>query len=105
MIEPIFDLILKILYWFIDIVSSSVVFTTKDIQNIISWFERIYSSDEELSDYERETYLKLAKYFILDEKAMSWSDNFPLLMEMISDFLNNLENDDYAVSDVSVSIY
>ena len=51
--------------------SSSVVFTKKDIQNIISWFERIYNSDEEMSDYERETYLKLAKYFIIDEQAMS----------------------------------
>ena len=49
----------------------SVVFTTKDIENIISWFERIYSSDEEMSDFERETYLKLAKYFILDQKSMS----------------------------------
>ena len=47
------------------------VFNTKDIENIISWFERLYNSDEEISDYERETYLKLAKYFILDEKAMS----------------------------------
>ena len=47
------------------------VFNTKDIENIISWFERIYNSDEEISDYERETYLKLAKYYILDEKAMS----------------------------------
>ena len=51
--------------------SSSVIFTTKDIENIISWFERVYSSYDEMSDYERETYLKLAKYFILDEKAMS----------------------------------
>ena len=24
------------------------VFSTKDIENIISWFERIYSSDEEV---------------------------------------------------------
>ena len=47
------------------------VFNTKDIENIISWFERIYNSDEEISDYERETYLKLAKFYILDEKAMS----------------------------------
>tara|TARA_Y100001936_G_scaffold145284_1_gene141676 strand:- start:117 stop:275 length:159 start_codon:yes stop_codon:yes gene_type:complete len=47
------------------------VFSTKDIENIISWFERIYNSDEEVSDFERETYLKLAKYFILEEKAMS----------------------------------
>ena len=47
------------------------VFNTKDIENIISWFERLYNSDEEISDYERETCLKLAKYFILDEKAMS----------------------------------
>ena len=47
------------------------VFNTKDIENIISWFERLYNSDEDISDYERETYLKLAKYFILDEKAMS----------------------------------
>ena len=47
------------------------VFNTNDIENIISWFERLYNSDEEISDYERETYLKLAKYFILDEKAMS----------------------------------
>ena len=47
------------------------VFNTKDIENIISWFERLYNSEEEISDYERETYLKLAKYFILDEKAMS----------------------------------
>ena len=47
------------------------VFNTKDIENIISWFERLYNSDEEISDYERETYLKLAKYFILEEKAMS----------------------------------
>ena len=47
------------------------VFNTKDIENIISWFERLYNSDEEISDYERETYLKLSKYFILDEKAMS----------------------------------
>ena len=47
------------------------VFNTKDIENINSWFERLYNSDEEISDYERETYLKLAKYFILDEKAMS----------------------------------
>ena len=47
------------------------VFNTKDIENIISWFERLYNSDEEISDYERETYLKLAKYFILDAKAMS----------------------------------
>ena len=46
------------------------VFSTKDIENIISWFERIYNSDEEISDFERETYLKLAKYFILAEKAM-----------------------------------
>ena len=46
------------------------VFNTKDIENIISWFERLYNSDEEISDYERETYLKLAKYFILEEKAM-----------------------------------
>ena len=46
------------------------VFSTKDIENIISWFERIYSSDEEISDFERETYLKLAKYFILEEKSM-----------------------------------
>ena len=46
------------------------VFSTKDIENIIAWFERIYSSDEEISDFERETYLKLAKYFILEEKAM-----------------------------------
>ena len=46
------------------------VFSTKDIENIISWFERIYNSDEEISDFERETYLKLAKYFILEEKAM-----------------------------------
>ena len=55
------------------IVSMSDVseFNTKDIENIISWFERIYNSDEEISDYERETYLKLAKYYILDEKAMS----------------------------------
>ena len=30
------------------------MFTTLDRQNIISWFERIYNSDEELSDYERE---------------------------------------------------
>ena len=51
--------------------SSSVIFTTKHIENIISWFERVYSSDDEMSDYERETYLKLAKYFIIDEKAMS----------------------------------
>ena len=71
MIEPIFDLIGKILYESSKPKSSSVVFTTKDIQNIISWFERIYNSDEEMSDYERETYLKLAKYFILDEKALS----------------------------------
>jgi len=71
MIEPIFDLIGKILYESSKPMSSSVVFTTKDIQNIISWFERIYNSDEEMSDYERETYLKLAKYFILDEKALS----------------------------------
>ena len=71
MIEPIFDLILKILYLIKNGMSSSVVFTTKDIQNIISWFERLYNSDEEMSDYERETYLKLAKYFILDEKALS----------------------------------
>ena len=71
MIEPIFDLIGKILYESSKPMSSSVVFTTKDIQNIISWFERIYNSDEEMSDYERETYLKLAKYFILDEQAMS----------------------------------
>ncbi len=71
MIEPIFDLIGKILYEPSKSMSSSVVFTTKDIQNIISWFERIYNSDEEMSDYERETYLKLAKYFILDEKALS----------------------------------
>ena len=61
MIEPIFDLIGKILYESSKPMSSSVVFTTKDIQNIISWFERIYNSDEEMSDYERETYLKLAK--------------------------------------------
>jgi len=54
-----------------NIMSSSVIFTTKDIENIISWFERVYSSDDEMSDYERETYLKLAKYFILDEKSMS----------------------------------
>ena len=47
------------------------VFNTKDIENIISWFERIYNSDEEISDYERETYLKLAKYYMLDEKAMA----------------------------------
>ena len=47
------------------------VFNTKDIENIISWFERLYNSDEDISDYERETYLKLAKYFILEEKAMS----------------------------------
>ena len=66
MIEPIFDLIGKILYESSKPMSSSVVFTTKDIQNIISWFERLYNSDEEMSDYERETYLKLAKYFILD---------------------------------------
>ena len=71
MIEPIFDLIVKILYESSKPMSSSVVFTTKDIQNIISWFERLYNSDEEMSDYERETYLKLAKYFILDEKALS----------------------------------
>ena len=71
MIEPIFDLIGKILYESSKHMSSSVVFTTKDIQNIISWFERLYNSDEEMSDYERETYLKLAKYFILDEKALS----------------------------------
>ena len=71
MIELIFDLIMKIPYMKNIHMSSSVIFTTKDIQNIISWFERIYNSDEELSDYERETYLKLAKYFILDEKAMS----------------------------------
>ena len=71
MIEPIFDLIGKILYESSKPMSSSVVFTTKDIQNIISWFERIYNSDEEMSDYERETYLKLAKYFILYEKALS----------------------------------
>ena len=71
MIEPIFDLIGKILYESSKPMSSSVVFTTKDIQNIISWFERIYNSDEEMSDYERETYLKLAKYFILDEKELS----------------------------------
>ena len=71
MIEPIFDVIGKILYESSKPMSSSVVFTTKDIQNIISWFERIYNSDEEMSDYERETYLKLAKYFILDEKALS----------------------------------
>ena len=71
MIEPIFDLIGKILYESSKPMSSSVVFTTKDIQNIISWFERLYNSDEEMSDYEREPYLKLAKYFILDEKALS----------------------------------
>ncbi len=71
MIEPIFDLIWKILWLSKNGMSSSVVFTTKDIQNIISWFERIYNSDEEMSDYERETYLKLAKYFIIDEQAMS----------------------------------
>ena len=71
MIEPIFDLIGKILYESSKPMSSSVVFTTKDIQNIISCFERLYNSDEEMSDYERETYLKLAKYFILDEKALS----------------------------------
>ena len=71
MIEPIFDLIGKILYESSKPMSSSEVFTTKDIQNIISWFERLYNSDEEMSDYERETYLKLAKYFILDEKALS----------------------------------
>ena len=71
MIEPIFDLIGKILYESSKPMSSSVVFTTKDIQNIMSWFERLYNSDEEMSDYERETYLKLAKYFILDEKALS----------------------------------
>ena len=71
MIEPIFDLIGKILYESSKPMSSSVVFTTKDIQNIISWFERLYNSDEEMSDYERETYLKLAKYFIIDEQAMS----------------------------------
>ncbi len=46
------------------------VFSTKDIENIISWFERIYSRVEEISDCERETYLKLAKCFILEEKAM-----------------------------------
>jgi len=46
------------------------VFSTKDIENIISWFERIYNSEEEISDFERETYLKLAKYFILEEKSM-----------------------------------
>ena len=61
--------------------SSSVVFTTKDIQNIISWFERIYTSDEEMSDYERQTYLKLAKYFILDEQAMSELGNFLLFWD------------------------
>ena len=52
------------------IMPEMTVFSTKDIENIISWFERIYSSDEEISDFERETYLKLAKYFILEEKAM-----------------------------------
>ena len=83
--------------------SSSVVFTTKDIQNIISWFERIYNSDEELSDYERETYLKLAKYFILDEKAMSWTKINSLFMETIWDFLNSLKNDGFSVLHVSVS--
>ena len=51
--------------------SEVAVINTKDIENIISWFERIYTSDEEISDYERETYLKLAKYFVLDEKSMS----------------------------------
>ena len=51
--------------------SEVAVFNTKDIENIISWFERIYTSDEEISDYERETYVKLAKYFVLDEKSMS----------------------------------
>ena len=50
--------------------SELTVFSAKDIENIISWFERIYSSDEEISDFERETYLKLAKYFILEEKSM-----------------------------------
>jgi|TARA_B110001454_G_C12389945_1_gene296322 hypothetical protein len=51
--------------------SEITVFNNRDIENIISWFERIHSSGEEISDYECETYLKLAKYFILDEKAMS----------------------------------
>ena len=50
--------------------SEITVFSTRDIENIISWFERIYSSEEEISDFERETYLKLAKYFILEEKSM-----------------------------------
>ena len=38
------------------------VFNTKDIENIISLFERLYNSDEEISDYERETYLKPVSY-------------------------------------------
>ena len=55
---------------YVNIMPEVTVFSTKDIENIISWFERIYSSDEEISDFERETYLKLAKYFILEEKSM-----------------------------------
>ncbi len=53
--------------------SEVTLFSSRDIENIISWFERIHSSGEEISDYECETYLKLAKYYILDEKAMSYN--------------------------------
>jgi len=55
-----------------DILSQQVVFTTKDILNIVSWFEKIYSEkDNQMRNDERETYLKLAKYFVIEKRVLN----------------------------------
>lgn len=49
-----------------------VIFTDQDISNIIEWFEERYEKhDGNIPNSERETYLKVAKYWKLNPQGMS----------------------------------
>ena len=49
-----------------------VVFTSKDIENITGWFEERYKAHSgNIPDSERETYVKLAQYWVLEPKGLN----------------------------------
>tara|TARA_B100000029_G_scaffold187862_1_gene185300 strand:+ start:5381 stop:5581 length:201 start_codon:yes stop_codon:yes gene_type:complete len=54
-----------------NILTQQVVFTKKDILNIVSWFDEQYDKKDQVPKDQAETYLKVAKYFIIDERSLS----------------------------------
>lgn len=52
--------------------TKQVLFTSKDIENITLWFEERYKAHSgNIPDNEKETYLKLAQYWVLEAKGSS----------------------------------